>query len=120
MTADIVALLDRSNVVDVETVSPKGAVHRVPIWVVVTDGAAFVASVNAKKGRWYRELAARDGALIVERRRIAVHAVPITDERLAERISEAYGRKYKRSGSALASMQRPEVLATILRLEVLG
>ena len=119
MSAEVVALLDRANVVDVETVSPKGTVHRIPIWVVVVDGAAYVASVNAAKGRWYRELTQHDGSLVVDDRRIPVHAVPVSDPALRQRVSEAYGRKYKSSRASVASMQRPEVLATTLRLELL-
>ena len=120
MSADLVALLDRAKIVDVETVSPKGTVHRVPIWVVVIDGAAYVASVNAEKGRWYRELTARDGALVVDGKRIAVHAVPVADKAIRKQVSEAYGKKYRTSRASVASMQRPQVLATTLRLEVLG
>ncbi len=120
MTGDVIALLDAADEVDVETVSPNGTVHRVPIWVVVVDDAAYVASVNAIKGRWYRELSAREGALFVADRRIAIRAIPVEDEGMRARVSEAFGRKYASSGSALASMQRPEVLATTLRLEVLG
>ncbi len=120
MNADLVALLDRVREVDVETVSPEGAVHRVPIWVVVVDGAAYVASVNAEKGRWYRELTAWDGPLVVDGRRIPVHAVPVADEAIRAQVSVAYGKKYRTSRASLASMQRPQVLATTLRLEVRG
>ena len=119
MSAEAIALLDRANEVDVETVSPKGSWHRVPIWVVVVDGAAYVASVNAAKGRWYRELTQRDGALAVDARRFPVHAVPVSDPALLQRVSEEYGRKYERSRASLASMQREEVLATTLRLDLL-
>ena len=119
MSADAITLLDRANEVDVETLSPKGTSHRVPIWVVVVDGAAYVASVNAAKGRWYRELTQRDGAVVVEGRRFPVHAVPVSDPALIRRVSEAYARKYKRSRASLASMQREEVLATALRLDLL-
>jgi len=90
MTGGTMELLDRAKIVDVETFSANGARHRVPIWVVIVDDAAHVASVKAKKGRWMRE-----------------------------RVSDAYGRKYRRSRGSLASMQRPEVLATTLRLEVI-
>jgi hypothetical protein len=117
---DVIGLLDRVKEVDVETASANGTVHRVPIWVVVVDGAAYVASVNATKGRWYRELSARDGALVVEGRRVAVHAVPVADEALRQRVSDAFGKKYRTSRASLASMQRPEVLATTLRLELLA
>ena len=120
MSADVVALLDRVKEVDVETFSASGAVHRVPIWVVVVDGMAYVASVNAQRGRWYRELSARDGALIVNGQRVAIHAVPVSDPAIRERVSEAFGRKYRSSSASLALMQRPDVLATTLRLEVLG
>ena len=120
MSVDVVALLDRAKVVDVETVSARGTVHRVPIWVVVIDGAAHVASVNADEGRWYRELVARDGALVVDGKRIAVRAVPVADPSTRTRVSEAYAKKYRTSRASVASMQRPQVLATTLRLEVLG
>jgi len=37
-----IALLDRSNEVDIETRSPKGTVHAVPIWVVVEGDDVFI------------------------------------------------------------------------------
>lgn len=120
MSADLIALLDRVNEVDVETTSPEGTVHRVPIWVVVVDGAAYVSSAHGEKGRWYRELSARDGALVAEGRRIPVHAVPVADGSIRTRVSEAYVTKYRPSRDILVGMQRPEVLATTLRLELLG
>lgn len=119
MTGGTMELLDRAKIVDVETFAANGARHRVPIWVVVVDDAAHVASVKAKKGRWYRELGAREGALIVAGRRIPVRAVAVGDDRVRERVSDAYGRKYRSSRGSLASMQRPDVLATTLRLEVI-
>ena len=120
MSTAAIPILDRVKEVDVETTSATGDVHRVPIWVVVVDGAVYVASVKAGEGRWYRELSARDGALVVDGRRVPVHAVPVSDPALRERVSEAFGRKYRSSRASLAMMQRPEVLATTLRLEVLG
>lgn len=113
-----IEILDRTDTIDVETVSANGTVHRVPIWVVVVEGAAYVASVAGTKGRWYQELLARHGTLIAGAHRIPVRAVPVEETRLRELVSAAYGAKYPNSGSGLTSMQRPEVLATTLRLEV--
>jgi hypothetical protein len=123
VSADALALLDRLPEVDVETRSARGAVHRVPIWVVAVDGAPYVASVRGPRGRWHRELLAapsREGTLVAGRRRIRVRAVPVGDEDVVARVSAAYARKYARSVASLAAMQRPEVLATTLRLELLG
>lgn len=112
-------ILDRTDTIEVETMSANGTVHRVPIWVVVVDGAAYVASAAATKSRWYQELLARDGTLIAGAHRIPVRAVPVEEPRLRELVSAAYGAKYPSSGSGVASMQLPEVLAP-LRLEVIA
>jgi len=64
------ALLDRSNEVDIETRSPKGTVHAVPIWVVVDGDDVFIRTYRGPKSRWYRELLAGPGALVVNGKRI--------------------------------------------------
>jgi hypothetical protein len=109
-------LLDRSQEVDIETRSPKGRTHAVPIWVVVDGGEVFVRTYRGKTSRWYRELLAGPGALIVEGRRVRVRAVAATDGVSVKRASDGYRRKYARSGS-LGSMLRRSVLPTTLRLE---
>jgi hypothetical protein len=110
------ALLDRTNEVDVETSSPSGARHRVPIWVVVDGEDVFVRSYRGPRGRWYREIRERPGALIVGSERIPVRAVLADDETSKRRTSTALRRKY-RKGTSLDSMLVPAVLDTTLRLE---
>ena len=110
-------LLDRTREVDVETSSASGARHHVPIWVVVDGEHVFVRSYLGQRGRWYREIRERPGALNVGSRRIPVRAILADDAASKRRTSEALRRKYARSGSSLESMLKPSVLGTTLRLE---
>jgi hypothetical protein len=109
-------LLARTSVVDVETTSPKGRVHRVPIWVVVDGEDVFVRSYLGASARWYREILARPGALVAGRTRIAVRAISATDARSKRRTTLGFKSKY-RSGSSRDAMVRRSVLDTTLRLE---
>jgi hypothetical protein len=111
-----VALLDRADEVDIETHSPKGITHSVPIWIVVDSDDVFVRAVNGPTSRWYRELVARPGALVANGKRIPVRAILATDPASVKRTSDGYRKKY-RKGSSLDSMLVPSVLPTTLRLE---
>lgn len=116
---EILDALDETEEVHVETrrdaSSPK---HETVIWAVVVDGEAFVRSVRGGKGRWYREASANpDVALRVNDRRVPVRAVPETDARTIEKVSESIREKYGASyPGPTAAMLREEVLATTLRL----
>jgi hypothetical protein len=112
----IVALLSRADEVDIETRSPKGTVHAVPIWVVVDGDDVFIRAVNGPTSRWYREIVAGPGALVVNGKRIPVRAVAAADSASVKRTSDGYRKKY-RKGSSLDSMLVPLVLPTTLRLE---
>jgi len=103
--------------VEVETSSERGTAHRVTIWIVVVDGVPYVRSVRGPKGRWFRELAARPGAIHVGQRRIPVRAGLVRDDLMNQRISHAFQAKYDRPSASVAAMVRPEVLATTARLE---
>ena len=111
-----IALLDRSKEVDIETRSPKGATHSVPIWVVVDGDDVFIRTVRGKTSRWYRELLGSGATLVADGTRIPVRATVATDPESIKRTSEGYRKKY-RKGSSLDSMLLPEVLDTTVRLE---
>ena len=113
---DTIAVLDRANEVDIETRSPKGTVHSVPIWVVVEGDDVFIRTYRGPTSRWYRELLAGPGALVVSGKRIPVRAIAAADSASVKRASDAYRKKYRR-GSSLDSMLVPSVLPTTLRLE---
>jgi hypothetical protein len=109
------ALLARTQEVDIETSSEKGTRHAVPIWIVVDKDDVFVRSYRGASGRWYRELVARPGALVASGERIAVRAVPAVDPDSIRRTSDGFKRKY-RKGSSLDAMLIESVLGTTLRL----
>jgi hypothetical protein len=116
--ADVLKRFDETKVVEIETVSPKGTKHSVPIWIVVVDGVPYVRSVRGPKGRWYRELLARgEGAIVAPGKRTAVKAKKDRTKAAIDGTSEALRRKYKTSGASLASMLRADVLNTTVRLE---
>lgn len=116
--AVVIKSFDETNVVEIETVSAKGTRHSVKIWIVVVNGVPYVRSVRGAKGRWYRELLARgEGAIVARGKRTAVKAKHDSTNAAIDGTSEALRRKYKTSGASLASMLRPDVLDTTVRLE---
>jgi hypothetical protein len=110
------ALLDRADEVDIETRSPKGTTHSVPIWIVVDGDEVFIRAYRGPTSRWYRELVARPGALVLKGQRIPVRAIAAADGDSVKRTSDGYRKKY-RKGSSLDSMLVPSVLPTTVRLE---
>ncbi len=111
--------LDRTEEVHIETRRDASSpAHETVIWAVVVDGGAFVRSVRGGKGRWYREASANpEVTLRVNDERVPARAVPETDARTIEKVSEAIREKYGASyPGPTAAMLREEVLATTLRL----
>jgi hypothetical protein len=103
--------------IEIETRSPTGRTHRSIIWAVVDDNNVFVRSVRGRNGRWYQRITANpDAAIHVDGRRLAVHAVPVTDEAMIARVSNDFLRKY-RGSPGTNSIVREEILPTTLRLE---
>ena len=92
--------------------------HETIIWAVVVDDGPFVRSVRGGKGRWYREASANPEVTIrTNDERVQVRAVPETDARTIEKVSEAIRDKYGASyPGPTAAMLREEVLATTLKL----
>ena len=115
---DVVERFDAAKVVDIETQSPKGTKHSVPIWIMVVDGVPYVRSVRGPQGRWFRELLARgEGAVVAGGKRVPVKATHDSSAAAIEAVSGALRKKYARSGQSLASMLRANVLDTTVRLE---
>ena len=93
---------------------PKSAVV---VWVVVADDEVFVRSWLGAKGRWYRDLAAGGPATLeFAGRRLAVQAIPVSDQAAVAGVSREFLRKYQRSTHA-QEMVRSEILPTTLRLQ---
>jgi len=76
----------------------------------------FIRTYRGKTSRWYRELLAGPGALLVDGKRVRVRAVPASDSESVRRTSAGYRKKYAKSGSLDAMLLR-SVLPTTLRLE---
>jgi hypothetical protein len=111
-------LLDDAIEVDARTPRSDGSISSRPIWVVVTDGDAYVRSYRGPGGAWYRRAQA-DGrlALVAGQTEIDAAVEPATDDDVNRRVSEAYREKYgARSPGATETMLDPEVSATTLRL----
>jgi hypothetical protein len=93
---------------------PKSAIV---IWVAVDDDEVFVRSWLGTKGRWYKDLAAGGPATLeFGGRRVAVQAIPASDDDAVARTSREILKKYRRSSHA-QEMVRPEILPTTMRLE---
>ena len=116
--ADVVERFDKEKTVEIETQSPAGTKHSVPIWIMVVDGVPYVRSVRGPKGRWYRELLARgEGAVVAGGKRVPVKATHDSSPKAIEAVSGALRKKYPRSGQSLESMLRADVLDTTVRLD---
>jgi hypothetical protein len=114
---DVLDLMDRTTEVDIETRAADGTIHRTIIWVVVTDGIAFIRSYRGATARWYREITADPmGALIVGDRRTEVRAVPAIDDASVDACSRGFWAKYPQD-PATPAMVALKVLDTTLRLE---
>jgi hypothetical protein len=113
-----VAVLEAEREVDIETQSSAGRKHRVTIWIVVVDGVPYVRSVRGPRGLWYRHLVARnEGALVAKGKRIPFRATRVRSRDTIDAVSDAFRKKYPRSGGSLVAMVRDEVLDTTMRLE---
>jgi hypothetical protein len=89
----------------------------VTIWVVVSGTDVFVRSVRGAKERWHRDMATGGTATLeFNGEQLAVQAIPATDAGPTERASQEFLSKYRSSPYA-ASIVRPEVLETTLRLD---
>jgi hypothetical protein len=83
----------------------------------VVDGEdVFIRTYRGPTSRWYREIIAGPGALVVNGQRIPVRAIAAPDSASVKRVSDGFRKKY-RKGSSLDSMLVPLVLPTTLRLE---
>ena len=111
-------LFDRRREVDVEALRPDGRPIRVPIWIVVAGGEAYVRSWLGDRGRWYQAAVDRpeEVTLHVGKRAFPVRVVPALDEVSIERCSTALERKYP-GNPATPDMVRADVLGTTLRVE---
>src|SRR5580704_6717147 len=114
---DAATLRELSSAREVAIRTEKHPKSAVVIWVVVADVEVFVRSWRGAKGRWYRDLAAGVPATLeFAGRRLAVRALPASDQAAVARASREFLRKYQRSTHA-QEMVRSETLPTMLRLE---
>ena len=110
--------LANAEEIEIETRSATGRTRRTTIWVIIDGNDVYVRSVRGRNGHWYQNITANpDGAIHIDGRRLAVHAVPVTDEALIARVSSDYLRKYRDDPSSANSMVLEEILPTTLRLE---
>lgn len=118
--SSLLQTLEREREVHVRTPRRKGSVAELPIWIVTTDGDAYVRSYLVDRGAWYRRALA-DGrmTLVVGGQAIPVVVEPVGDAALNRRISEAYTTKYGDRGPALTMISEP-VVATTLRVSPTG
>ena len=113
-----VELLDAAVEVEAQTPRRDGSTSSRPVWVVVTDGEAYVRSYRGARGAWYRRAKA-DGALtlVIEGTEVPATVEPVVDDAVNRRVSDAYRDKYgARSPGPTATMVNDEVSATTLRL----
>ena len=87
-----------------------------PIWVVVDGHEVFIRTYRGPKSRWYLELLAGPGALVVNGRRVPIRAIDASDTVSVKRASDGYRKKYPTSDS-LDAMLVQSVLPTTLRVE---
>jgi hypothetical protein len=111
-------LLDAAIEIQARTPRRDGSTSSRPIWVVVSDGEAYVRSYRGDAGAWYRRAKA-DGTLtlVVDGTEVRATAEPVEDDEVNARVSDAYREKYSaRSPGPTETMVNDEVSATTLRL----
>ncbi len=114
---DADTLRELHDVQEVAIRTEKHPTSAVVIWLVVADDEVLVRSWRGTKGRWYRDLAAGGPATLeFAGRRLAVQAIPASDQAAVARASREFLRKYQPSSHA-QEMVRSEILPTTLRLE---
>jgi hypothetical protein len=114
---DAETLRELGEVQEVRIRTEKHPKSAVVIWVVVAEDEVFVRSWRGAKGRWFRDLTAGGPATLeFTGRRLAVQAIPASDQAAVARASREFLRKYQRSTHA-QEMVRSETLPTTLRLE---
>ncbi len=120
---ELLALLHDIKEVDIETTADDaGTTHRAIIWVVVDEGEVFIRSWKGERGRWYREIRERPGAVLhVGGQSVSVRAEAAIDPDSVRRVSDALRAKYSRgSPESTAGMLLPATLPTTLRLVPAG
>ena len=115
--ADALALLARTEEIEIETAAPGGPTHRTIIWVMVDGDDAFVRSVNGSAARWYREAVANPTVMVhADGRALTAHLVAAPDEDSVRRVNDALRAKYT-GITGLREMLEPDIFPTTLRLE---
>jgi hypothetical protein len=100
--------------VDIQTPSSD---RRVTIWAVVDGDDVYVRSFKGPQGRWYQDAIAHpDVVLWTGDQPFDLHAVPVADDAVNDRVSTGYLTKYASSRWA-ETMTTPEIRATTLRLD---
>jgi hypothetical protein len=109
-------LLEQLASLEEVDIEPAGR-PRTTIWIVVAEGDAYVRSVKAESGKWYRAIRQQPLAtLYAGNQPIRVRAVPATDDETNAKVSAVYLQKYAADPWA-PPIVRDEVLPTTLRLE---
>lgn len=99
--------------------APGRPTHTAIVWVVVDQaGRVLVRSWRGERGRWYRELRAKPGGvLLVAGQRVPFIAELADDPERIEACSHGLREKYATARGSLAKMLLDEVLPTTLELK---
>ena len=113
---DDLALLDRTEEIEIETAMPGGPSHRTIIWIVVDGDDAFVRSVRGSRARWYREAVADPEVTIhAGGTALRARAEAASDPDSIARVSAALVKKYT-GIEGLEPMLLPDILETTLKI----
>jgi hypothetical protein len=113
---DDLALLDRTEEIEIETAMPGGPSHRTIIWIVVDGDDAFVRSVRGTRARWYKEAVANPQVTIhAGTTALNARAEAASDPESIARVSSALVKKYT-GIEGLEPMLQPDILDTTLKI----
>lgn len=135
--ADVVTLLDETDVVAIVTRRKSGEPAATPIWSLVVDGVPYIRSAYGETSWWCRHVRAGrpvefvdgDGAIAESDRAaaLALPRVPVTlvdvaaDDPVQEAISAEVERKYAGSQrSSIEAMNSPVSVASTFRVDPAG
>lgn len=119
--------MDKLSVKDIKTISgandfhiapfrPDGKTYGTPTWIwsVSVDGKLFVRAYNGTASRWYNAaITQRKGKIEAAGLERSVDFEPVNDDKMNERIDEAYRKKYATSAYLNSMISNRAKAATV-------
>lgn len=116
--ATLIRHLADDTEVDIATTKRDGDEVTTVIWSVGAGDGAYVRSVRAEQGGWYRRATRTgDGGVVLDGQRVPVRFEHVTDDAELDAVDAAYEAKYgRRWRTSTDAVLTPETRACTLRV----